>query len=154
MTKAFRILAFLVAGLVVVQAASMVWAIAGLGIWVEEGNDFTSELFESGDIPFTELYGMMIHGMNGMMVIPVIALITMIVGLIAKFPGSTKFGVAIFLLVVLQVALGLFGHENAIFGLLHGVNALVLFSVAAMAGVKAKDVRVGTADDGRPLVNA
>ena len=154
MTKAFRILAFLVAGLVVVQAASMVWAIAGLGIWVEEGNDFTSELFESGDIPFTELYGMMIHGMNGMMVIPVIALITMIVGLIAKFPGSTKFGVAIFLLVVLQVALGLFGHENAIFGLLHGVNALILFSVAAMAGVKAKDVRVGTADDGRPLVNA
>lgn len=153
MTKAFRVLAFLVAGLVVVQAAVMVWAVAGLGIWVEEGNDFTSELFESGDVPFTELYGMMIHGMNGMMVIPVVALITMIVGLIAKFPGSTKFGVAIFLLVVLQVALGLFGHENAIFGLLHGVNALVLFSVAAMAGVKARDLHVGTVED-RPRVDA
>ena len=153
MTKTFRVLAFLVAALVVVQAASMVWAIAGLGIWVEEGNDFTSELFESDEQPFTEVIGFMIHGMNGMMLIPLVALITMIVGLFAKFPGSTKFGVGIFLLVVLQVALGLFGHENAIFGMLHGINALVLFSTAAMGGVKAKDVPVGTAD-GRPLVNA
>jgi hypothetical protein len=41
-------------------------------------------------------------------------------------------------LVVLQVALGLLGHESAIFGLLHGINALALFSVAVMAGVRAK----------------
>ena len=153
MTKAFRILAFLVAALVMVQAASMVWAVAGLGIWVEEGNDFTSELMESEETPFTEVAGFMIHGMNGMMLIPLVALILLIVGLIAKFPGSTKYGAAVFLLVVLQVALGLFGHEAAIFGALHGLNALILFGTALMAGMRAKDVPV-VHDDGRPLVNA
>ena len=151
MTKAFRVLAFLVAALVVVQAASMVWAVAGLGIWVDEGNDFTKELFDSDETPFPEVAGFMIHGMNGMMVIPLVALITMIVGFIAKFPGSTKFGVGIFLLVVLQVALGLFGHENAIFGMLHGINAMLLFSVAAMGGVKAKDVPVSTTAPHTPV---
>ena len=154
MTKAFRILAFLVAGLVFVQAFSIAWAVAGLYHYVDDGNAFTSELMEPGqEAPFTEVLGFMIHGMNGMMVIPVVALITMIVGVIAKFPGSTKFGVAIFLLVVLQVALGLFGHEAAIFGGLHGLNALILFGTAVMAGVKARDLHVGTVED-RPRVNA
>jgi hypothetical protein len=153
MTKVFRVLAFLVAALVAVQAFTVAWAVAGLGIWVDEGNDFTSEIFESDEMPFTELYGMMIHGMSGMMLIPLIALITMIVGLIAKFPGSTKYGVAIFLLVVLQVALGIFGHSLALAGGLHGLNALILLGVAIMAGIRAKDVPVGAEGD-RPLVNA
>lgn len=153
MTKAFRVLAFVIAGLVVVQAASLAWAIAGLGIWVNDGNDFTSEVFDSDEMPFTELYGMMIHGMNGMMLIPLVALLLLIVGLVAKFPGSTMYGAAVFLLVVLQVALGIFGHSLSIAGALHGVNALVLFGVAVMAGLRAKDVPVDTHGD-RPLVNA
>lgn len=153
MTKVFRVLAFVIAGLVVVQAAAIAWAIAGLGIWVNDGNDFTSEVFESDEMPFTELYGMMIHGMNGMMLIPLLALVLLIVGLVAKFPGSTKYGAAVFLLVVLQVALGIFGHSLAIAGALHGINALILFGVAIMAGMRAKDVPVTTHDD-RPLVNA
>ena len=153
MTKAFRVLAYLVALLVMVQAASMVWAIAGLGIWVDEGNDFTAELFDSDETPFTEVAGFMIHGMNGMMLIPLVALILLVVGLIAKFPGSTKYGAAVFLLVILQVALGIFGHEAAIFGALHGINALILFGTALMAGMRAKDVPVVT-DDRRPLVDA
>lgn len=153
MTKAFRVLAYLIAALVVVQATSVVWAVAGMGIWVDEGNDLTSEVMESDETPFTEVAGFIIHWMNGMMLIPLVALILLIVGLIAKFPGSTKYGAAVFLLVVLQVALGLFGHENAIFGALHGLNAMILFGAAIMAGMRAKDVPVVT-DDGRPRVNA
>lgn len=153
MTKAFRVLAYLIAALVVVQATSMVWAVAGMGIWVDEGNDLTSELMESDETPFTEVAGFMIHFLNGMMLIPLVALILLIVGMIAKFPGSAKYGAAVFLLVVLQVALGLFGHENAIFGALHGLNAMILFGAAIMAGMRAKDVPVVT-DDGRPRVNA
>ena len=41
-------------------------------------------------------------------------------------------------LVILQVTLGLFGHESAYFGMLHGINALVLFSVAVMAGKRVR----------------
>jgi heme A synthase len=158
MTKVFRVLAFLIAGLVMVQAAVMVWGIAGMGIWIDQdGGELTSQVFEDafegGDSPFPEFLGLMLHGMIGMMVIPLVALITLVVGLIAKFPGAKKYAAAVFLLVILQVALGLFGHENAIFGMLHGINALVLFGTAVMAGMRAKDVPVVT-DDGRPLVNA
>jgi heme A synthase len=158
MTKTFRVLAFLIAGLVVVQAAVMVWAIAGLGIWIsEDGGELTNQVFEDafegGDAPFPEFAGLMIHGVNGTMVIPILALILLVVGLIAKFPGSTKYGAAIFLLVILQVALGIFGHSLSIAGGLHGINALILFSVAIMAGVRARDVPVATESD-RPTVHA
>jgi heme A synthase len=158
MTKVFRVLAFLVAGLVMVQAAVMVWGIAGLGIWIaEDGGELTNQVFddafEGGDSPFPEFLGLMLHGLIGLMVIPAVALITLIVGLLAKFPGAKKYALAVFLLVILQVALGLFGHENAIFGMLHGINALVLFGTAIMAGMRAKDVPVAAAGD-RPHVNA
>jgi heme A synthase len=149
MTKAFRVLAFLIAALVFVQAFTVAWGVAGLAIWVDEGNDFTSEVLGGDDMPFTELYGMMIHGMSGMMLIPLVALITMIVGLLAKFPGSTKYGVTIFLLVVLQVALGLFGHELSLAGGLHGMNALILLGVAITAGTRAKDTPVVPSDEHR-----
>lgn len=154
MTKAFRVLAFLVAALVVVQASSMVWGIAGLISWVDEGNSFTSDLMEEGaEAPFTEVAGFMIHGINGTMVIPIVALILLIVGLIAKFPGAKKYGAAVFLLVVLQVFLGIMGYEASIAGALHGINALVLFGTAVMAGIKAKDVHAGHHGD-RTMVNA
>lgn len=142
MTKAFRVLAFLVAALVVFQAAVMVWGIAGLGIWVDDGNELTAEVFEDafegGDAPFPEFAGLMLHGMMGFMVIPIVSLITMVVGIIAKHPGATKFGVAIFVLTILQTFLGIYGHTLAISGMAHGVNALILFGVAVMAGVRAK----------------
>lgn len=155
MTKAFRVLAFIVAGLVVVQASSMVWGIAGLYGYVNDGNSFTEELMEPGaEAPFPEVAGFAIHGINGTMVIPVVALILLIVGLIAKFPGAKKYGAAVFGLVVLQVFLGIMGHEAAISGAVHGINAMILFGVAIMAGMRAKDVPVvGTVDD-RPTVNA
>ena len=37
---------------------------------------------------------------------------------------------------MLQVFLGIFGHEFPYLGALHGLNALLLFSVATMAGRK------------------
>jgi hypothetical protein len=76
--------------------------------------------------------------MNGMMIIPLLALIFLIISFFAKVPGGVMLAAITLGLVVLQVALGLLGHESAIFGLLHGINALALFSVAVMAGVRAK----------------
>jgi hypothetical protein len=151
MTKAFRVLAFLVAALVVVQAAAVAWGFFGLWKYLDGGDSVDSDVLDGE--PFSEVAGFMIHGMNGMMVIPVLALVLLIIGFLAKFPGSTKFGAAIFLLVVLQVVLGIAGFSAPIIGALHGVNALVLFAVAAMAGVKAKDVPVAHVDD-RARVNA
>jgi hypothetical protein len=135
MKKVYKGLAWLIAAEVVVQAAAMVYAIAGLGIWVDrDGGVLDKAAFESGESLFPEMIGLFVHGINGMMVIPVLALLFLIVSFFAKVPGGVKWAALVLLAVVVQVTLGMFGHEAAIFGLLHGMNALLLFSLAVMAG--------------------
>ncbi len=144
MRTAYKVLAWLVALGVVVQAASMVYAVAGLGIWVDkEGGVFdkaSGEAMFEGDITFTGVSGFMVHGMNGMMVIPALALIFLIVSFFAKVPGGIAWAAYVLLAVVVQITLGLFGHENAIWGMLHGVNALILFSLAVYAGLRVRNM--------------
>lgn len=144
MRSAYRILAFLVAGLVVVQAFAIAYAVAGLGKWVEDGNTFDKAAFESDETSFDGIVGFMIHGINGMMVIPLIALLLLIVSFFAKVPGGVKWAGLVLLFVIIQVTLGLFGHEIPLLGGLHGLNALILFGLAIMAGMKAKEPTVET----------
>lgn len=137
MRTAYKVLAWLIALEVVIQAALMVWAIAGLGIWVDtKGGVLDKAVMESDETPFAEIAGFMFHGMNGTMLIPALALILLIVSFFAKVPGGIKWAGFVLLAVVAQVALGIFGHEVAIAGMFHGINALILFAVAAMAGVR------------------
>ena len=53
-------------------------------------------------------------------------------------PGGVRNAAIVLGLIVLQVALGIFGHENAWIGLLHGLNALVLFAAALHTGQSVK----------------
>ena len=141
MKSVYRVLAFLIALEVMVQAAVMVWGIAGMGIWVDDGGVVDKQTFEDafdgGKAPFDEFAGLLSHGMNGMMIIPAIALIFVIVSFFAKVPQGVAYAFGVLGLIVLQVFLGLFGHEISALGALHGVNALVLFGVAILAGVRA-----------------
>ena len=132
MKAAYRVLAYLVALEVVVQAAMMVFAVAGLSIFIDEGGSIDKAAFESDDLKFTGIAGFMVHGMNGMMIIPLLALVLLIVSFFAKVPGGIRNAAIILGLVVLQVALGLFGHSNAYIGMLHGINALALFTMALL----------------------
>lgn len=140
MRAVYRILAFLVAIEVAVQASFIVWGDAGLGLWIEDGgvvDKATFETaFESGERPFPEFLGFVLHGMNGMMVIPLLALLLVIASFFAKVPRGVVFALAVFGLVLLQVTLGLMGHAISALGALHGINALVLFSVAAWTGLR------------------
>lgn len=147
MRTVYKFLAWLIALEVMIQAAVMVYAVAGLGIWVDQDAGVLDKAaFESEELLFPEMVGFMIHGMNGMMVIPLLALLFLIVSFFAKVPGGITWAALVLLAVVAQVALGLFGHEVAFIGALHGVNALILFSLAAMAGVRAaRSGRVDTA---------
>ena len=148
MRKAYQVLAGLIALEVVIQAAAMVYAVAGLGIWVDEGGTLDKAAFESDDLAFTGFGGFILHGINGMMVIPLLGLLLLIVSFFAKVPGGVKWAAITLLLIVVQVALGLFGHETPYSGALHGVNALVLFSVAAFTAHRAGARRaVGTDHD-------
>ena len=138
MRSAYRVLAFLVAGLVVVQAAAIAYAVFGLGKWVEEGGTLDKAAMESEDTTFDGVLGFMIHGMNGMMLIPLVALLLLIVSFFAKVSRGVAQAGIILLLVVVQVALGIFARELPGLGALHGLNALLLFGAAVMTGVRAK----------------
>jgi hypothetical protein len=132
MRSAYKILANLIALLIVVQAAAMVWAISGLYIFVDEGGTFDKALMESDETPFDEVLGFMIHFMNGALIV-LLTLVLLIVALFAKVPRGIPVAAGLFVLTVAQFALGLFGHSLSIAGLLHGVNALVLFAGALHA---------------------
>ncbi len=144
MRSVYKVLAFVIAAEVAIQAMAMVFAIAGLGKWVDEGGVLDKAVMENGEPPFAEGIGFFIHGMNGMMVIPALALILLIVSFFAKVPGGVKWAGAVFLLVVLQVTLGILGHSIPALGALHGLNALLLFSAAVHTGLRSRQRGIAT----------
>jgi hypothetical protein len=134
MRTVYRVLAYLVAAEVAVQAMVMVFAVAGLGKWVDGGGVLDKATFESaiegGETPFPEMVGFMTHAINGMMVIPALALLLLIVSFFTRLRGAVKWAGLVLLLVIVQVTLGFLGHEIPAVGGLHGLNALLLFSAA------------------------
>jgi hypothetical protein len=133
----YKVLAFAVAGLVVVQAAAVAFAVFGLFAYIDGGG--TIDAANSGpesNIEFPGVVGFMIHGMFGTMVIPVVALLLLISSFFAKSPGAVKWAVIVFVTTAVQVGLGIFAHGVPQLGILHGIGALALFGVAIMAGMR------------------
>jgi hypothetical protein len=134
MRTAYKVLAYIVAAEVAIQAMAMVWAIAGLVKWVDAGGVFDKSIMESGATPFTEVFGIIVHAINGTFVIPGIALALLIVSFFTKVRGAIKWAVIVFVLVVAQGQIGYLGHELPLAGALHGLNALALFGAALYTG--------------------
>jgi hypothetical protein len=138
MRTAYKVLAYLVAAEVAIQAMVMVWAIAGLGKWVDSGGVFDKSVIEgsaeTGAMPFPEVLGILVHGINGIFVIPGLALLLLIVSFFTKRRGAIKWALIVFGLVIVQGQLGFLGHDFPLGGALHGLNALALFGVALYAG--------------------
>ena len=111
MRIAYKVLAYLVAAEVAVQAMVMVWAISGLVKWVDDGGVFDMSIMESEGTPFPEIAGIMVHGNNGFFVIPGLALLLLIVSFFTKVRGAIKWAAIVFALVVVQVLLGDLGHD-------------------------------------------
>jgi hypothetical protein len=134
MRTAYKVLAYIVAAEVAVQAMVMVWAIAGLGVWVDKGGVFDKSIMESEALPFTEVIGIIVHGINGIFVIPALALALLIVSFFTKVRGAIKWAAIVLLLTVAQGQIGFLGHEFPLAGALHGLNALALFGAALYTG--------------------
>ena len=133
----YRVLAWLVAVEVLLQAAAISYAIFGFGKWIQEGGVLDKSVLESQASLFPEEVGFMVHGLNGMMIVPVVALLLLVVSFFAKVPRGPALAGAVVGLVALQVLLGMFGHGIPGLGLLHGANALALFAVAVIAARRA-----------------
>jgi hypothetical protein len=144
MKSAYRVLAFIIAAMVAFQSAVIVFAIFGLFAWVEQGGVIDAAAQQTASFPGD--VGFMLHGIGGMMVIPVLGLLLLIFSFFAKIPGGVKWALIVFGTIVLQVLMGMFAHGAPGLGLLHGLIALVLFGVAVTAGMR---VRRATATPAR-----
>ena len=140
MKSTYRILAYLIAALVIVQAGAIAWAFFGLTDWITNDNGVVDKaLLECDDCEqeFTAEWGFAIHMFFvGLILIPLTSLTLLIVSFFAKIPRGVVWAASIFGLIVLQVVLIPMAAREVDpgFGALHGINALVLFVTAAMAG--------------------
>lgn len=137
MRKTYRILADAIVVLVVVQAAMIVWSVAGLFSWIDKGATLDASVikgWEDEPPTFDGAIGHFIHVMSGTFLIPLIALILLLVAFGAKVPRGVMLAAVIVVSVAVQVAAGILAEPDAAWlGIVHGVNAFVLFSAAVMA---------------------
>ncbi|MDN5760968.1 MAG: hypothetical protein L0H41_01435 [Microlunatus sp.] len=137
MRSVYRVLAWLIAIEVAVQAAVIAFAAMGLSAWIDQGNVLDRATMHGSTTPYAGVYGYIIHGINGEIVIPILVLLFLISAFFAKVPHGVQRAVLVVVLVIIQVALGIFGHDLPALGVLHGLNALLLFAVTAVAGQRA-----------------
>jgi uncharacterized sodium:solute symporter family permease YidK len=131
MRNTFKYLAYFICVLVALQAAYVVYADAGLFRWIsEEGGVLDKAALEDDSLSFPGLGGFILHGMSGMMLIPLVALATLVVGFFTKVKGAAARGGILVGLVALQITFGLVAHSIPAIGPLHGLNAFVIFLVA------------------------
>jgi len=148
MRSAYKYLALAIDALILLQAATMAWAVFGLSSWIEDGNTLTKAKLESRDgFLFTEERGFMIHGISGQLLIPLIGLILLVISFFAKVPEGPKWAGMLFGGIVLQVVLGMTAHAVPALGFIHGFWALLLFWLAYRA---AKQADVGASDSPAP----
>lgn len=134
--KFYRFLAYLLAAEVVIQAAAIAFALFGLGKWVEDdGGVLNKAVMDADKGPdFTGVLGFAVHGLNGMMLIPLITIVLVITSLFMKFPKAKSKALIVLGLVALQVLLGLTAHGIVWLGPLHAINAFfVLWAALAAA---------------------
>lgn len=126
MRATYRVLAQLIALGVVVQAMTV-----ALG-WFMVLKDVDDGAVFDKNTDFN--FGQVSHGIVGMMVIPLLAIVLLIVSF---FAGGVKWAAIIFGLVALQIALAFGAFGIPALGALHGLAALALLAVAGMAGRRA-----------------
>ena len=144
MRSTYRVLAYIIAAEVVIQAMAIAFAVFGLTKWVDDGGTLDKAAIDSESLDFTGVIGFPIHGINGMMIIPLIALIFLIVSFFARVPGGVKWAGIVVLLVAVQITLGILGHDTPVLGALHGLNALAIFAMALVAARHAQGVGMDT----------
>lgn len=132
MKTAYRTLALVIAGLVALQAATHAWSSAGAARYLADGG--TLDLSATGGpLPFVEIWGIIIHTISGMYLIPAVAVILVVVGYLSHLTKALSYALIIAVLVAAQVALGMAAPALTFLAFLHGVNALLIFGVALFA---------------------
>ncbi len=133
MRRTYSVIAWIVAAGVVVQAASIAFALGGIARYIQDGGVIDKALVESHQATFTGDLGFPIHGIVGGMVIPVAAVALLIVAFFVKVRGARLWAAIVLGLVALQITLGYSIADMPYLGLIHGANALAVLLTALYA---------------------
>ena len=144
MRQTYRVLASLIAILVVVQAMMMVWAIAGLFTWIDDGATLDKSVIEGWESEPPTCAGSFGHFwhafIGGTALIPLMGLLLLIVSFFAKVPRGVVLALAIVVSIIVQYLAAVFAEpEEPLLGLVHGLNAFILFGLAVFAARSAKE---------------
>jgi hypothetical protein len=125
MRGAYRVLAGLIALGVLVQAAAIAGGWFGTINEIDDGATINEDY--EGNL------GHAVHGMNGMMIMSLLGLFLFVLSFFAKsIPGAVKLAGLTFLAIVVQIVLAFIAFGVPAIGILHGVNAFVIFGLALM----------------------
>ena len=133
MKQTYRVVSGLIALGVLVQAAAI--AFGWFGAIHELDNGLVIDENYDGNA------GHVLHGINGMYVMPLLGLILLIVSFFAakQVPGARKWAGIVFGLIVLQVVLAFVAFGAPIVGALHGINALAIIGTAIRASALTRE---------------
>jgi hypothetical protein len=134
MKTVYRVLAYVIAALVAVQAAAIGYALFAQLHFIENGGTLDGAALDSG-APGSG--AMIFHALNGATFL-LLALALLIVSFFAKIPQGVRWAVIVLVCTVVQIALGTLSRLVAEIGAVHGAVALVLFGVATMAAMRAR----------------
>ena len=139
MRKVYSGIAWLIAGLVVVQAAAIALGFGGMMHFVDGGGVVDKGLTESRTLGnFAGEIGFPIHGIVGGVLIPVAAIALLVVSWFTKLPGASWWAAGLFVLIALQGMVGYSIKDLPYLGVLHGANALAVFVVAVVCARRAR----------------
>jgi heme A synthase len=136
MRKVYSAIGWIIAGGVVVQAASIAFGFGGMVHYVQDGGVIDKAIIESHQATFTGDLGFPVHGIVGGTVIPLAALALLIVAFFVKARGARLWAVIVLALVALQITLGYSITDMPYLGLIHGANALAVLLAAVYAALR------------------
>ncbi|WP_206079867.1 hypothetical protein [Propioniciclava coleopterorum] len=141
MNTLHRTLAGIICVLVALQAASHAWASAGIGAFVVGGGVIDASLLGAtgGPPPFVEVYGLAAHSISGSFVIPIVGIALLLTSFLTHDRGAVMWSALVLAAIALQVTLGYTAHGLAALALIHGFNALVVFSLAGFLVLRHPD---------------
>lgn len=129
MRSAYRGLALLICLGVMVQAAAVAFG------WFDVINELEDGAVLSKDSEHK--LGHEVHGLVGMNVMPLLGLLLLVSSFFTKLKGASKWAGFVLLAIVLQVVMAIVSFSAPAVGLLHGLNAFVIFGLALITARRA-----------------
>jgi hypothetical protein len=130
MRAAYRSVAQLIMAAVVVQAM-----VIALGMFAQAHDvDNGRPIDQNSSDPL----GVVVHGVVGEMIIPLLAVLLVALALVADVAAGIKAALGVLAMVIVQIALGFASFSVPVLGLLHGLGAFAVLGAAAAAVKQAR----------------